>query len=89
MLKFLDDLDKKNKLLNNLALMPGFNIIDSKIQNDLLDNVIQNDKDLIDDKMFSKFYGCIDNSSKNTNKNSNKNTRKKREKTHKKKSRKI
>ena len=85
MLKFLDDLDKKNKLLNNLALMPGFNIIDSKIQNDLLDNVIQNDKDLIDDKMFSKFYGCIDNSSKSTNKNS----RKKREKTHKKKSRKI
>jgi len=85
MLKFLDDLDKKNKLLNNLALMPGFNIIDLKIQNDVLDNVIQNDKDLIDDKMFSKFYGCIDNSSKNTNKN----TRKKQEKTHKKKSRKI
>ena len=80
MFKYLDDLDKKNKLFNSLALLPGFNIIDLKIQNELLDNVIQNDKDLIADKIFLKFYGCIDNSSKNT--------RKKREKTHKKKSRK-
>ena len=84
MFKYLDDLDKKNKLFNNLALLPGFNIIDLKMQNDLLDTVIQNDKDLIDDKIFLKFYGCIDNSSKKTSKN----TRKKREKTHKKKSRK-
>ena len=28
MLKFLDDLDKKNKQLSNLALLPGFNFED-------------------------------------------------------------
>ena len=42
MLKFIDDLDKKNKQLNNLALLPGFNIEDfnsSKKHNKYRDSI--------------------------------------------------
>jgi len=71
MLKFIDDLDKKNKQLNNLALLPGFNIEDfnsSKKHNKYrdsifnLDNMI--DKNVISDKTFAKFYKVIDSSEK-------------------------
>lgn len=71
MLKFIDDLDKKNKQLSNLALLPGFNIEDcnlSKRQNKYNDS-IQNldstkDKNVISDKTFTKFFYVIDSSQK-------------------------
>jgi len=71
MLKFLDDLDKKNKQLTNLALLPGFNIDNfnsSKKQNKYNDSILNLDstteKNVITDKMFTKFYKVIDSSQK-------------------------
>jgi hypothetical protein len=69
MLKFLDDLDKKNKQLSNLALLPGFNFEDSnnysKKTNKYNDSICNLDstshKNVICDKTFTKFYKIIDN----------------------------
>ena len=71
MLKFLDDLDKKNKQLSNLALLPGFNFEDpnncSKRANKYNDSNFNfnldsiTDKNVICDKTFTKFYKIIDN----------------------------
>jgi hypothetical protein len=83
MLKLLDDLDKKNKQLNNLALLPGFNIMDFNSlkrpnkyndSNTNLDSIT--DKNVISDKMFTKFYKVIDSSEKKQSKK----IRKKRDK---------
>jgi hypothetical protein len=68
MLKFLDDLDKKNKQLTNLALLPGFNFEDSNNcskrtnkYNDSNFNLYSiTDKNVICDKTFTKFYKIID-----------------------------
>lgn len=83
MLKFLDDLDKKNKQLSNLALLPGFNIDNfnsSKKQNKYNDSILNLDstteKNVISDKMFTKFYKVIDSSEKKQSKK----IRKKRDK---------
>ncbi len=68
MLKFLDDLDKKNKQLINLALLPGFNFedtnISSKRHNKYNDSNFNldcfTDKNVICDKTFTNFYKVID-----------------------------
>jgi hypothetical protein len=69
MLKLLDDLDKKNKQLTNLALLPGFNFEDtnnySKRANKYNDSICNLDsttnKNVICDKTFTNFYKIIDN----------------------------
>jgi len=69
MLKYLDDLDKKNKQLSNLALLPGFNFEDSnnylKRTNKYNDSNCNLDstshKNVICDKTFTNFYKIIDN----------------------------
>jgi hypothetical protein len=80
----LDDLDKKNKQLTNLALLPGFNIEDlnnsskrpSKYNNSItnLDSIV--DKSVISDKTFAKFYKVIDSSQKKQTKRRNKREKK-------------
>ena len=68
MLKFLDDLDKKNKQLTNLALLPGFNFedtnISSKRHNKYNDSNFNldcfTDKNVICYKTFTNFYKVID-----------------------------
>jgi len=67
----LDDLDKKNKQLSNLALLPGFNINEfnsSKRPNNYNDSITNldsiQDKNVISDKIFTKFYKVIDSSEK-------------------------
>ena len=68
MLKFVDDLDKKNRQLTNLALLPGFNFEDSNYYlkktnkyNDSIYNLDSTtDKNVICDKTFTKFYKIID-----------------------------
>ena len=63
MLKFIGDLDKKNKQLTNLALLPGFNFEDSsnysKKHNKYNDSIFNldstTDKNVISDKTFNKF----------------------------------
>jgi hypothetical protein len=80
----LDDLDKKNKQLTNLALLPGFNIEDlnnsskrpSKYTDSItnLDSIV--DKSVISDKTFAKFYKVIDSSQKKQTKRRNKREKK-------------
>ena len=65
MLKYLNDLDTKKPKLNNLAMLPGFNIIDQAktkehFKNDAYNNDTSN-KTIISENMFSKLYGLIDN----------------------------
>jgi len=84
MLKLLDDLDKKNKQLSNLALLPGFNFEDldnsSKRHNKYkdpnfnLDSMM--DKTVISDKTFVKFYSAIDSSKKQQTKKKHKRDKK-------------
>lgn len=84
MLKMIDDLDKKNKQFNNLALLPGFNIEDcntSKRHNKYT-NTIQTldsitNKTVINDKLFTKFYTVIDSSEKKQTKKRQKQRNKK------------
>jgi hypothetical protein len=72
MLKFIGDLDKKNKQLTNLALLPGFNFEDSsnysKKHNKYNDSICNldstTDKIVISDKTFNKFYRVIDSAEK-------------------------
>jgi hypothetical protein len=84
MMKHLDDLDKKNKNLSNLALLPGFYISDnvsnnSKSNNELINiyTRIENDKDVIEEKMFLNFFSSIDHSNKKQSKKKRKNQKKK------------
>lgn len=80
----LDDLDKKNKQLTNLALLPGFNIQDlnnsSKRPNKYNDSITNLDsivdKSVISDKTFAKFYKVIDSSQKKQTKRRNKREKK-------------
>jgi len=63
MLKLLDDLDKKNKQLTNLALLPGFNFEDTTISSKRHNKYnldCLTDKNVICDKTFTKFYKVID-----------------------------
>jgi hypothetical protein len=65
MLKYLNDLDTKKPKLNNLAMLPGFNIIEQaktkdNFKNDTFNNDTSN-KTIVSENMFSKLYGLIDN----------------------------
>jgi hypothetical protein len=76
MLKFIDDLDKKNKQLTNLALLPGFNFGDlnnsSKRHNKYNESIFNldsiKDKQVISDKTFTNLYKAIDSSEKKQSK---------------------
>lgn len=75
--KSIHELDNKNTKLKYLSNLPGFNYKEKPIK--ILDNLninnhfVYNDK-VIDEKIFVKFFGIIDNS--NTKKNNNKFTKK-------------
>ena len=72
---------KKNKGFKHLSLLQGFNLADPpvKINDNLrLNNSITLDNgDVIDEKIFIKFFGLVDNSKKGNVKKENKKTRKK------------
>jgi hypothetical protein len=80
----LEDLDKKNKQLTNLALLPGFNIEDlnnsSKRPNKYSDSITNldsiADKNVISDKTFTKFYKVIDSFQKKQTKRRHKREKK-------------
>ena len=73
---------KKNKGFKHLSLLQGFNLADPpvKINDNLrLNNSITLDNgDVIDEKIFIKFFGLVDNSKEGNSKKENKKTRKKR-----------
>ena len=75
-------LDKKNKGLKNLSLLQGFNLADPPVKiNDNLrlnNSVTLDNGDVIDEKIFIKFFGLVDNSKEGNVKKENKKTRKKR-----------
>ena len=75
-------LDKKNKGFKNLSLLQGFNLADPPVKiNDnlhLTNSVTLDNKDVIDEKIFIKFFGLVDNSKEGNVKKENKKTRKKR-----------
>lgn len=77
-------LDKKNKAFKNLSLLEGFNLADSPVKiNDILqlnNNVTLHSGDVIDEKIFIKFFGLVDNSKEGNVKKENKKTRKKKDK---------
>jgi hypothetical protein len=82
MLKYLDDLDKTKPKLNKLAMLPGFNILetpnlffkDSLSNNNDLDYKKSSvlDKTIINENTFIKLYGLIDNVKKQLTKKSRK-----------------
>lgn len=83
MLKYLNDLDTKKTNLNNLAMLPGFNIIEQAktnetYKNDILNNdTFNNDtsnKTIISENIFSKLYGLIDNVKKQFTRKNHKKT---------------
>jgi hypothetical protein len=87
MFKYLDNLDKTKPSLNKLAMLPGFNILESPISN-LKEpltysneagykNSISLDKATINDQIFFKLYGLIDTAKKQLSKKSRKKTQQK------------
>ena len=67
----ISDIDHKNTRLKNLAVIPGFNLLDKpiKIKDNLhINNYIVKDKDVIDETIFTKFFGLIDKTNKKINK---------------------
>lgn len=78
-------LDKKNKRFKHLSLLQGFNLADPPVKiNDnlhLTNKVILDNGDIIDEKIFVKFFGLVDNkegSVKNEKKKTHKNKQVKR-----------
>lgn len=73
---------KKNKGFKHLSLLQGFNLADPPVKiNDNLrlnNNVTLDNGDIIDEKIFIKFFGLVDNSKEGNSKKENKKTRKKR-----------
>ena len=73
---------KKNKEFKHLSLLQGFNLADPPVKiNDnlrLTNSVTLDNKDVIDEKIFIKFFGLVDNSKEGNVKKENKKTRKKR-----------
>jgi hypothetical protein len=87
MFKYLDNLDKTKPSLNKLAMLPGFNILESQLSN-LKEpltysneagykNSITQDKATINEQIFFKLYGLIDSTKKQLSKKSRKKTQKK------------
>lgn len=87
MLKYLDNLDKTKPHLNKLAMLPGFNILETAnnmfkeplTYNNEIDykNSITLDKDTINEQIFSKLYGLIDTTKKQLTKKSRKKAQRK------------
>jgi hypothetical protein len=78
MLKYLNDLDTKKPKLNNLAMLPGFNIIEQaktkdNFKNDTFNNDTSN-KTIVSENMFTKLYGLIDNVKKQLTRKNHKKT---------------
>lgn len=78
-------LHKKNKGFKHLSLLQGFNLADPPVKiNDnlhLTNKVILDNGDIIDEKIFVKFFGLVDNkegSVKNEKKKTHKNKQVKR-----------
>jgi len=76
---------KKNKEFKHLSLLQGFNLADPPVKiNDnlhLTNKVILDNGDIIDEKIFIKFFGLVDNkegSVKNEKKKTHKNKQVKR-----------
>ena len=73
---------KKNKGFKHLSLLQGFNLADPPVKiNDnlrLTNSVTLDNGDIIDEKIFIKFFGLVDNSKEGNVKKENKKTRKKR-----------
>lgn len=87
MLKYLDNLDKTKPHLNKLAMLPGFNILETAnnmfkeplTYNNEIDykNSITLDKGTINEQIFSKLYGLIDTTKKQLTKKSRKKAQRK------------
>ena len=87
MLKYLDNLDKTKPKLNKLAMLPGFNILETAnsilkeplTYNNEFDykNSITLDKAIINEKIFFKLYGLIDTTKKQLTKKSRKKAQRK------------
>jgi len=78
MLKYLNDLDTKKPSLNNLAMLPGFNILEQaktkdNFKNDTYNNDTSN-KSIVSENMFTKLYGLIDNVKKQLTRKNHKKT---------------
>jgi hypothetical protein len=78
MLKYLNDLDTKKPSLNNLAMLPGFNIIEQAktkehFKNDTFNNDTSN-KTIVSENMFTKLYALIDNVKKQLTRKNHKKT---------------
>jgi len=78
MLKYLNDLDTKKPSLNNLAMLPGFNILEQaktkdNFKNDTFNNDTSN-KTIVSENMFTKLYGLIDNVKKQLTRKNHKKT---------------
>lgn len=73
---------KKNKGFKHLSLLQGFNLADPPVKiNDNLrlnNSVTLDNGDVIDEKIFIKFFGLVDNSKEGNVKKENKKTRKKK-----------
>lgn len=85
-------LDKKNKGFKNLSLLQGFNLADPPVKiNDNLrlnNNVTLDNKDVINEKIFIKFFGLVDNSKEGNNNVKKENKKKTRKNKQSKKERK-
>lgn len=65
-------LDKKNISFKNLSLLQGFNLANPPVKiNDNLNinnKIVLDNGDVIDEKIFIKFFGLVDNSIQGNNK---------------------
>jgi hypothetical protein len=87
MLKYLDNLDKTKPSLNKLAMLPGFNILETPnsifkepltYSNEIgYKNTITLDKTTINEQIFFKLYGLIDTAKKQLTKKSRKKAQRK------------
>lgn len=87
MFKYLDNLDKTKPHLNKLAMLPGFNILETAnnmfkeplTYNNEIDykNSITLDKGTINEQIFYKLYGLIDTAKKQLTKKSRKKAQRK------------
>ena len=92
MLKYLDNLDKTKPHLNKLAMLPGFNILETAnnmfkeplTYNNEIDykNSVTLDKATINEQIFSKLYSLIDAKKKQLTKKSRKKTQRKQTRKH-------
>ena len=76
----------QNKVLQNLALLPGFNILNNEVSN-YQNNIYYNDlkvdnRNVIENKIFMKFYSAINEKDDKKNESkTRKNKKNKKDKT--------